>query len=222
MIAWLANLLREFLGYFFSLTGNYGVAIIILTVVVRVILIPFTVSQMKAMRRMQEIQPMVEELKKKFKGDQARVNQETMELYRKQGVNPVMGCLPLLLQFPVLIALFQALNNPAYTQTPLFLGLNLSLPDAAHAITTLGPGYYVLPLLAALTTYWQSVVSTPPSSDPSQRMMLYLMPLMIGWFSLRFAAGLSVYWVVSNLFSIAQAYLTLKAKPRARGGEVAR
>lgn len=229
----LANLLRDILAYFFRLTGDYGVAIILLTVAVRVILLPLNVSQMRAMRKMQELAPKAKELQAKYKNDPQRLNQETMKLYREHGVNPVAGCLPLLLQFPILIALFQAFQNPNLNAeaVPAFLGLNLFLPSSGqHALVVglggialpLGARYLVLPALAALTTYWQTVASTPAGADPSQRVMLYIMPVMIGYFSLTFPAGLSLYWVVSNLLSILQTYLTPKPQAVAATGRSGR
>lgn len=229
----LTNLLRDALGFFFRFTGNYGVAIILLTVAVKVVLLPLNISQMKAMRKMQEVGPKVKELQAKHKSDPQKVNQETMKLYREHGVNPVAGCLPLLVQFPILIALFQAFQDPRLGPdvVPSFLGLNLSLPSASqHALIVgltgislpLGLRYLVLPLLAGLTTYWQTVVSTPMSTDPSQKVMVYVMPLMIGYFSLSFPAGLSLYWVVSNVLSIIQAYFTPKPTPAVAGGRASK
>lgn len=230
----LTNLLRDVLGFFFRYTGNYGVAIILLTVAVKLVLLPLNISQMRAMRKMQEIAPRVKELQAKHKGDPQKLNQETMKLYREHGVNPVAGCLPLLLQFPILIALFQAFQDPRLGADviPTFLGLNLSLPSAGQkalvmSLATgiglpLGARYLVLPVLAGLTTYWQTIVSTPMSADPSQKVMLYVMPVMIGYFSLTFPAGLSLYWVVSNVLSIVQAYFTPKPAPAVAGGRAAK
>lgn len=229
----LTNLLRDALAFFFRLTGNYGVAIILLTVAVKVVLLPLNISQMKAMRKMQEVGPKVKELQSKYKSDPQKLNQETMKLYREHGVNPVAGCLPLLVQFPILIALFRAFQDPRLGPdvVPAFLGLNLSLPAAGQQALALGltgislplgARYLVLPVLAGLTTYWQTVVSTPVSTDPSQKVMLYIMPLMIGYFSLNFPAGLSLYWVVSNVLGIIQAYFTPKAAPVVASGRAPR
>ncbi len=214
----LVSTLQNVLGFFYSISGNYGIAIILLTIAVKIVLLPFNVSQMKASRKMQEVAPRIKELQKKYKNDQQRVNQETMALYKEHGVNPVMGCLPILLQLPILFALFQALQAPIYTSTPMFLGLNLSLPSAEQGAMALGWPYLILPLLAAVTTYLQTVVTMPPSDDPTQKMMLYFIPPMIGWFSLQFSSGLSLYWVVSNVVSIVQGYLTPKAKAPPVGG----
>jgi len=162
------------------------------------------------MKKMQQLQPEVNKLKEKYKNDPQKLNQATMALWKEYKVNPLGGCLPMLLQFPIIIALFNVFQKYTYQQTPIFLGLiNLSMPDAATSATQLGWPYWILPILAAVTTYWQTIISTPGgSTDPSQKTMAYIFPVMIGWFSLRYASGLSLYWVTSNIFSIAQTYLT--------------
>jgi len=207
-MAWLTDIMWQGLEFFFRLTGSYGLAIIFLTLVVRVVLLPFTFSQMRSIRRMQELQPEIKKIQEKYKKDPQRLNQETMALWRKNKVNPLSGCLPLLLQFPFLIALFRVLQFYDYAAAAQFLWIqNLGAPDST----------YILPILAAVTTFWQSRISTMPtgSGDSSQRTMLYIMPLFIAWISTRYAAGLSVYWVMSNVFAIVQQYLTpsLKASP---------
>lgn len=214
----LVSISQSILGFFYKISGNYGVAIILLTLVVKVVLMPFNISQMRASRKMQEVAPKVKELQKKYKSDPQRLNQETMALYKEHGVNPIVGCLPILLQLPILLALFRALQAPIYTDTPMFLGLNLSLPNPETGALALGVAYWILPALAAVTTYLQTLVTMPPSDDPSQKMMLYFMPLLIGWFSLQFSSGLSLYWVVSNVFSIIQGYLTPKTRTPVAGG----
>lgn len=214
----LVGVLQDVLGFFFRLSGNYGVAIILLTVAVKILLLPFNVSQIKTSAKMQQVGPKIKELQKKYKSDPQRLNQETMALYKQYGVNPVAGCLPMLLQLPILIALFKALQSPIYNETPMFLGLNLTYPNAEFGALALGAAYWVLPTLAAVTTYLQTLVTMPPSDDPSQKLMLYFMPLMIGWFSLQFSSGLALYWVVSNIVSIIQGYLTPKGAMPAVGG----
>lgn len=189
--------------FFFGLTGNYGIAIILLTIVIRTVLLPLTQVQVRSMKKMRDLNPQLEEIKKKYKNDQQRLNKETMELWKKHKVNPLSGCLPLLLQFPFLIALFRVLHEYPYQGPANFLWLeNLGTPDP----------FYILPILAAITTFWQSKMSTPGGQEGSQQTMLYAMPLLIGWFSTRFAAGLSLYWVMGNIYGVAEHYLIGKKK----------
>ncbi|MCL6450675.1 MAG: YidC/Oxa1 family membrane protein insertase [Acetobacteraceae bacterium] len=208
---WLTDVMRQGMDLFYSWTGSYGVAIILLTLVVRIVLFPFTISQIRMTRRMQELQPRLKELQEKYKKDPQRLNRETVELWRRHKVNPLSGCLPALLQFPFLIALFRLLQGYHYAAGAAgFLWLaDLSQPDRV----------LILPLLAAVTTWWQSKISTPGAVEGSQRFLMLAMPIFLGWMASRFAAGLSLYWVASNLLSIAQQYLMappVRARP-ARG-----
>lgn len=210
-MAWLTGIMREGMNTFFQWSGSYGVAIILLTILIRVVLVPFTLSQMRMTRKMQELQPELKRLQEKFKKDPQRLNQETMALWKRARVNPLSGCLPLLLQFPFLIALFNVLQQFNYAAQPSFLWLaDLSKAD----------GTYLLPILAAVTTWWQSkITAMPGQNDPTQRTMTVAMPLMIGWMATRFASGLSLYWVVSNLLGVVQQYLMVRPAPRPAKGE---
>lgn len=210
-MTWLTNVMRDGMNIFFLWTGSYGMAIIILTVVIRVILFPFTITQMRTMRKMQELQPELKKLQEKYKKDPQRLNKETMELWRRERASPLSGCLPMLLQLPFLFALFRVLQGFNYAAQPGFLWLaDLSLADTT----------YILPILAAVTTWWQNKIMTPSTGqgEPTQRVMGVAMPLMIGWMALRFASGLSLYWVVSNLLGILQQYLTVRPARRVQGG----
>jgi len=206
-VQWLTDIMARGMEVFFEATGNYGFAIILLTIVIRTVLLPLTVAQTRSTQKMQELNPKIEELKKKYKNEPEKLNQKTMELWRSQKVNPLSGCLLLLVQFPFLIAFFRLLNDYAYQGSASFLWIShLGKPDAL----------FILPVLAAATTFWQTKVATPVA-DSSQNTMLYAMPLLIGWISTRFAAGLALYWVVSNLYGIAQHYIT--PRPRVGKGE---
>jgi YidC/Oxa1 family membrane protein insertase len=202
---------------------NIVLTIVVFTVVVRLLTYPLTAAQMKSSKSMQELQPRLKKLQEKHKGDREALGREQMKLYQEHGVNPMAGCLPLVIQFPVLIGLYGAISH-SMAATPLqFLDLHhrLLLPGLANLIPlqnqflwlNLGQPdpLYILPVLVVATTYLQSKLMTPPSSgdpkDPSSamsRQMTLMMPLMIGLFSLQFASGLSIYWVVGNLVSIAQ------------------
>ncbi|MGE5509422.1 MAG: YidC/Oxa1 family membrane protein insertase [Chitinophagales bacterium] len=207
------NLLRQWLvallHLLFSWTHNYGLAIIALTVLVRLILYPLTASQMKASAQLSKLQPKMKEIQEKYKDNPEEQQRRLMALYKESGVNPFGGCLPLLVQFPVLIALFNALNKFPYRGVPLFLGINLAEPASQM--------FYALPILTAVTTYYQMTMT---QVDPSQKAMMAFMPLLIGYVSIRFPAGLALYWVVGNLLAIAQQYLmNRKLASKERSGQ---
>lgn len=224
-MSYLTDAIRSVLVLFYGWTGNYGIAIILLTLLVRAILLPLSAAQLRSTRKMQELQPQINEIKKKYKNDAQRFNKETMELYQKAKVNPFGGCLPVLLQFPIIIALFGVLRNFPYQGAPYFLGLNLSLPDphnpafkiAGGLAFPLGWAYLVLPLLAGITTYLQSAV-TPMSPDPndptarSMKSMMLVFPFLIGYYALTYPAGLSLYWVTQNIFTVVQTYFMMPRK----------
>lgn len=210
-MAWLTEAMRQGMVFFYELTGSYGLAIILLTVFIRLILLPLTWGQARSMIKMQALQPELKKLQKKYKDDPQTLNRETMALWRQHGVNPLSGCLGVLIQLPFLWAFFQMLNRFDYIGAASFLWVpNLGQPDP----------YWILPILAGVTTYWQTKSASPAgANDPSQRMMLYVFPVMIVWLSYSFAAGLSLYWVMSNLLYIAQTYATTRgirpSRPRA-------
>jgi YidC/Oxa1 family membrane protein insertase len=207
--------------------SQMGIAIIIFTVLVRVLTIPLTVRQVRQMRSMSGLQPRVREIQERHAGDRQRISQETMRLYRETGVSPI-GCLgPLIIQMPILIGLFRVLiqtlfNNPedlvnlsgklyswitfvpvhsAIPVNPHFLWLDLSQPD---------PSPIVMPVLVAVSTWVQQKMTQMPSPDPrqqsSQTMMLWMMPIFLGAFSLGWPSGLPLYWVVSNVIGIGIQY----------------
>jgi len=191
---------------------NYGLAIIIFTIAVKLLMFPLTAQQIRSMKKMQELQPKVQEIQKKYKDSPQKSQQMVMELYQKEKVNPFSGCLPLLIQMPILFALFSALRtffDPV--QHPPYVNLE-------HAnffwISNLGsPDPFVLPVLAAVFTYLQQTVSMPAGQDQTQKTMLYVMPIFMGWISRSFPAGLALYWVVYSIVSALE-QLVLKRKPK--------
>lgn len=209
MIGSVTSLLTGIIEQLHGLTGNYGVAIIILTILIRVVLLPLTSSQTRAMKKMQQLQPEIQKLQKKYRNDPQRLNQETMALWREHKVNPLSGCLPVLIQLPFLWAFFAALRGYDFQADPSFLWI----PDLAS------PDPWVLPILTGLSTYFMTRMSSANAADPSQRVMLYAMPVFLGWITRTFPAGLGVYWVTNNLFQIAQQYYMEWADRRAVKGE---
>ncbi|MDA8346538.1 MAG: YidC/Oxa1 family membrane protein insertase [Thermaerobacter sp.] len=195
------------LQQFYLFTHSYGLAIILLTIVVRIVIMPLYHGQLRYMRKMQEVQPEMKRIQQKFKGDPQRINQETMELYKRAGTNPLSGCIPMIVQLPLLYALFEALQKFHYVGVPTFLWLpTLSKPDP----------YFILPALVAVSTFWQTWVTMPRGTvDRSQQMITYiLMPAFLFYISMRYPSGLSLYWLFATLFTVAQSYVMGVGRPR--------
>jgi YidC/Oxa1 family membrane protein insertase len=203
----LAKPLGALLKLIFDLTNNYGLSIILFTVVVKLLTIPLTLKQTRSVREINEIQPELKKLQEKYKNDKEQLNVKILELYKKHKISPFGGCLPLLIQIPILVGLFAALREPAKyvfeseavykTIDTGFLWLsNLAKPD---------PFLWGLPLLAGLTTYLSSAtMSTGAPTDQNQKIMTYFMPIMIFWWGIKLPAGLTLYWVISNVFQTVQ------------------
>jgi YidC/Oxa1 family membrane protein insertase len=190
-----------------GITGSYGLAIVIVTIIIRGALWPLTQTQVRSMRRMQELQPEVQRLQAKYKNDREKLNQETMRLWRDNHVNPTSGCLPMILQLPILWAIYDVLIHFNYVGPHSFLWLkSLSVPDPT----------FVLPILGGLTTFWQTRISTMQQNNPQGQILTYIMPLFIAYIFWRLPAGVAVYWVISNMFSVAQQY-AVGGPPRPRG-----
>jgi len=182
---------------------SYALAIVLLTISIKLILYPLTKKQMQSMKMMQKLAPKMKEIQEKYKNkDPQKMQQKIMELYKENNVNPLAGCLPILIQMPILIALYRAL-------------LTYDFSNVQHAhffwIETLKDKdpFYILPLLAAFTTYLQSRF-TMGSKDQTQKMLLYMMPVLIGWFASIVPSGLALYWVVFNIMGIVQQYFINK------------
>jgi YidC/Oxa1 family membrane protein insertase len=211
---------------------NFGLAIIVFTAIIRLITMPLTLRQQRSMEKMQEMQRSKrwQEMEKKYKGDRARLQQEQMKLYRELGVNPLGGCLPLLLQFPIIIGLYQSITRalPTVPQQLLeltkhiypfvpasliplnsdFLWWNLSQPERVVAPEVFGFAIPVLTILVVATSYLQTKMTTPPSADSQgaqmSKMMSLYMPFLFGFFAYSYAAGLALYFVTTNVMTIAQ------------------
>ena len=236
--AWIEQPLAHFLLFLYQnlqtvpvihAIGAYGVAIIILTIIIRLALAPLQqfqlVTQRKTMVEQRKLAPQVAELRKKHKKDPQKLNAEMMKLYQEHGVNPLggmVGCLPLIVQIPILTALYYVFQGFAHTtdlakQPFLFIPNLNDNPNSHlwfHGLPIPSPEYLVFPLLAALTTLVQSrMLQMPPAPNPTeqelqtqqmQRTMVWLSPLMIGYFALNVPAGLGLYWFIGNCVSIIQ------------------
>jgi len=189
------------LKYFYNLTKNYGVAIIILTILIQFITLPLTFKSYKSAKAMRTLQPKIKELQMKYKDDPKRLNAEIMYLYRSQKVNPLGGCLPVLLQLPIFWALFTTLRNTfELRRAAFFLWINdLSSPDLLFSV--FGFPLRVLPLLMGISMLIQQNL-TGGSSDPSQKTFAYLMPAMFTLIFWNFPSGLVLYWLVNSILSI--------------------
>ena len=200
------HILTAIFVFFSNVSGNYVIGVVLLTVLVRLVLLPLGVAQVRSFQKMARLAPRQRELQAKHKGNPQKMQEELSALYKEEGVNPAAGCLPLILQLPVMYGLFNALRIFHYeAHRGLFIWQNLAKPDP----------YFVLPVLVAVSTFFmqrQSMQMTPaqPGMEQSQKMMLYLMPIMFGYIASRLSAGLSVYYVTSNLFQLAQTMILLR------------
>ncbi len=210
-VVWLLNLFDGWIP-------NYGVAIILLTVFVRLLFWPLTHKSTVGMKKMQEIQPLMKEIQAKYKDNPQRMQQETWALYKNHKVNPMSSCLPMLVQIPVFIALFNVLRSAVELRYAPFLWIaDLSEPEALFASWFPFGGLNILPVLMAVTTGLQSYF-TPSSGDKKQQqMMMVMMPLMMLFFFYSFPAALSLYWLLSNVFSIVQMWMIRRSTQRERG-----
>jgi YidC/Oxa1 family membrane protein insertase len=219
--SWMAPLTRGFVWLLkacYAVIPNYGVAIILLTVIVRLFTAPLAAKQMKSMKRMGDLSPKLKALQEKYKDDRPAQSQEMMKLYKEAGVNPLGGCLPMVLQIPVFIGLYYALQSSIdLRQAPFMLWIDdLSRPETLFTIPGVGWPVRVLPVLMTLSMVLQQRMTPMTTMDPVQaRTMQIVMPIMFFFMFYGFPAGLVLYWFVSNLLAIAQQlYLNRQMSPR--------
>ncbi len=209
--------IAEFFGgvitLIYTYVPNFGASIIILTLIVKLITFPLNNKQIQTTKRMQKLQPEMKKIQQKYKDDKQKQNQAVSEFMKENNMNPIAGCLPLLVQFPILIGIFRILREPDQFlnmeeinrflfQGAEFINL-LAVPNIGfdNIISQISI-YYIFPLIAGGTTFLYSKMSMP--TDSSQKMMVYLMPAMITVFSFSFPVGLVIYWTMNNIFSIGQ------------------
>ncbi len=186
-----------FLRLTHTVTKNFGIDIIILSILIKIVFLPLTQISFKSMKEMQKVQPEMNRLKEQYKNDKARLQQEIMLLYKRRKINPMSGCLPMLIQIPVFIALYNALQNGIEMRhAPFFLWImDLSAKDPI----------YITPLIMGATMVIQQKM-TPTAADPTQAKMFLLMPVMFTFLFLNFPSGLVIYWLINNVLSIAHQY----------------
>ena len=195
----LKGIIESMLVFMHNLTGNFGLAIIGVTILMKIILLPLTLKQDKSMKSMKKLQPELDKIKEQYKGDSKMLNQKTMELYQKHKVNPAGGCLPLLVQLPILWALFGVLRGGIVPQDSTFLWMQLVQPDP----------YYILPVLNGVVSFVQQKVMGS-SDNPQMKNMMYMFPIMMEFISYKMPAGLQIYWLTSSLAGVIQQYLIMK------------
>ena len=210
----LVDFVVHILNAIYGVVGNYGIAIIIVTVLMRIIIFPLTLKQEKSMKKMRELQPELEKIKEKYKDNPQEYQQKTAELYRESGVNPLGGCLPLLIQMPVFVALYWAFSGNAIPADAKFLWFTLKQPDRLFMIGNFA--FNLLPILNVGVTYIQQKIMTSATSgqESSQQMqtMLYMMPLMMLFIFYKMPAGVTLYYLVSGALSLVQQYFILKGR----------
>ena len=215
------------LKFLYHFTGNYGIAIILVTVLQKVAFYPLTMKSMKSMQAMQAIQPKVQALQERYKNNPQKKQEETMALYKKHGVNPMGGCLPMLVQIPIFIALYNALSNSVELWQAHFLWIrDLTQPDSLFKMTLWGAETNVGNLLGLLmgVSMWVQQKMSPTTGDPRQaQMMLWLMPILFTFMFWGFPSGLVLYWFVNNVLQIGQQWLINRktARPPAVEGQAA-
>jgi YidC/Oxa1 family membrane protein insertase len=201
------------LKLFYQIAPNYGVAIILLTVLVRLLTLPMSIKGQRSMMRMQRLQPQVERIRERYKNEQDKLHHEMMELYKRNHVNPLGGCLPMVIQFPVFIGLYEALLNAVELRNAPFIGWirDLAAPDCLPIPGLTVPftdlhGIPVLVILMALTAFVQQWIS-PRNPDPSQQKMMMYMPVIFSVIFIELPAGLSLYYFFSNLLGVVQQFI---------------
>lgn len=213
-VKFLETIAVEILKFFNSLVGNYGVAIILTTLLIKLILFPLSLKQEKSMQKMKELQPEIEAIQKKYKDDKTKLNEETAKLYKEKNVNPFSGCLPLIIQLPIFVALYYAFMSNEIPQTATFLWFNLKRPDAIYTIGKFSLN--ILPIISALLMIIQQKLMTPQSGEGENSVMqttMLLMPVMMLFIFYKFPSGLNLYYVVNTAISILiQIYVVKKAR----------
>jgi YidC/Oxa1 family membrane protein insertase len=221
MTAFLGDLLGKLLKFVYDIVSNigtepekfsyYAMAIIITTIIFKLILLPISLHQSKSTKKMNDLQPKIKEIQNKYKNDPQTQQAKMMEVYKENKYNPMSGCLILLIQFPIIIAFFKVMGNPvtfAFKDPQVYAAMNKSFLWISN-LENPDPYLWGLPLLAAATTYLQSLTmsagaAADPQAQATQRTMNIFLPFMIFFAARGFAAGLALYWVISNTFQVIQ------------------
>src|SRR5918997_5738627 len=203
----LTGLVGEALEFFYSFGAPWWLSIVILTVIVRTLLFPLTVRQVKSMRAMQDLKPEMDKIRAKYQDNRQKQQEELMKLYQERQVNPLGGCLPLLIQMPIFIAIFYVIRGFGETHPSFNTGGILWFQD----LSAMDP-FYILPVLSAVTMLAASEI-TSKHIDPQQRWIMRTLPVVFTVFLLTFPAGLFMYWITSNLVTLVQNYVIYNYGP---------
>lgn len=215
VVYYFSLLMDTFAGWF---GGQYGLAILMLTIIVRTLILPLMIKQYRNTKAMQKLQPEMKQIREKYKDDTRKQQEEMMKLYQTNQVNPLAGCLPLIVQMPIFIALYNSIYTNAYIRGNEALGI----PESQFLWLQLGEKdpYYILPIIAALTTYIQSkmMAAHQPMVGPMKALM-YVFPVMIFVMAINFPAALPLYWIYSNLYTIAQNFFMYGRSSKKSGSD---
>jgi YidC/Oxa1 family membrane protein insertase len=210
VVYWFSYMLDTFAGWF---GGSYVVAILLLLIIVRTLILPLMIKQSQNSKAMQALQPEMKKIREKYKEDPKKQQEEMMKLYQTHQVNPLAGCLPLIIQMPVFIALY----NSIYLNANIRGNADLGIPEHTFLWLRLGEPdpYYVLPVIAAITTFIQSkVMSSQQPQMASMKGLMFVFPVLIFVMSMSFPSALPIYWIFSNTYTILQNYFIYKRSPK--------
>jgi YidC/Oxa1 family membrane protein insertase len=213
VVYWFSLMLDKFAEWF---GGSYGLSVLLLTIIVRTIILPLMIKQYKNTKAMQALQPEMKKVREKFKDDPKKQQEEMMKLYQTNQVNPLAGCLPLIVQMPIFIALYSSINLNVAIREHTFLGFELGLSPSQSGHWY----YYIIPLTAACTTLIQSVMMAQQQTmvGPMKGLM-YIFPVMIFVMAINFPVALPLYWIYSNIYTITQNYFMYARSPKPSGDE---
>lgn len=198
----IAKPMFEFLNFLHQYIGNWGWAIVVMTLIVRIILFPLTYKSMISMNKLKDLAPKMKDIRERYKGDPQKMNMHMMELYKKHGANPMSGCLPILLQIPIFFAIYRVLLN----------AIELKAAPWAfwiHDLSVMDP-YFILPILMGVTMFLQQLITPMTIQDPMQAKIMKFLPVIFTFFFITFPAGLTLYWFVNNLCSLVQQWVINK------------
>jgi YidC/Oxa1 family membrane protein insertase len=206
----IASLLISGLVILKGWVGDYGIAIILITIIIRLLIWPVYAKSARTMKRMSKLTPLMKEIREKYADNPEKMNRETMELYRTYGINPLGGCLPMFIQLPVFLAFYRMLWSAVELRHQSFLWVDdLAMPDTLFVIPGLNIDFNLLPILMGVTSFIQIAI-TPKTGDKTQQMVFMMMPFIFLVICYNFASALALYWTVSNVFSIVQTWVMNK------------
>jgi YidC/Oxa1 family membrane protein insertase len=213
VVYWFSFMLDKFAEWF---GGSYGLSILLLTIIVRTLILPLMIKQFKNTKAMQVLQPEIKKLREKFKDDPKLQQEEMMKLYQTHQVNPLAGCLPLIVQMPIFIALYNSIYKNIAIREHTFIGFELGLsPSKAYGLDHSNWYYYIVPLVAACTTLVQSMMMAKQQTMVGpMKGLTYIFPVMIFVMAINFPVALPLYWIYSNIYTIVQNYFMYRNSPK--------